>query len=99
MEAQKCRYVDISRETGLSINIIRNRLGKTRNPIATNRPRGNKSKILISSSQDAQPILPQSKSRPGKYNHILNEKRCQGKMYEEYLKSVDKVTKAYASLI
>lgn len=78
MYAQGYGYNKISIETKVSANVIRNRLGKTKDKVAINRPRG---------TYKYRPIF----TRPtplitykGKYDHLLEEPINQGKMYADY---------------
>lgn len=62
----------ICKETGLSMNIVRNRLGKT-GAIASGKKRGFQS-------------WKEKMKKQGKYDYKFEEKICQGKMYSDYIK-------------
>ncbi len=72
LRTQGLSYERISIETGVTINIIRNRLGKMR--------------VTPSSKISDAPLL--IKKKPiqvrNKYDYLLDEKICHGKMYNEY---------------
>lgn len=78
MYDQGYSYHQISLETDLSVNVIRNRLGKTRDDLTLNRPRGGRPK-----GTQPPPLITYS---PHRYDYLLDEPTNQGKMYADYFK-------------
>lgn len=78
MYNQGYSYETIRRETGVSINIIRNRLGKTPTPPSSGKKTGGRphSRAIVI------PII----RKVNKYDHLFEEPKCRGMMYEDYLR-------------
>ncbi len=74
MYQQGFPYSSINIETGVSVNVIRNRVGKTKDAPSTGR------------RMYFRPVENKPINKPHKYDHLFEEPRAQGKMYEEYLK-------------
>lgn len=74
MYAQGFSYSTISIETGISVNVIRNRLGRTKDNPA------------VGKRMYFTPVIEKPVTKINKYDHLFEEPVSKGKMYEEYLK-------------
>ena len=78
MHIQGYGYKAIAIETKITENVVRNRLGKTKTIVASNRPRGGTAKAKLERERARQ--------YAHRYDHLLYEKINQGKNYAEYIK-------------
>lgn len=74
MFLQGYAYEQISLETGVTVNIIRNRLGRTKEKSTGQHSRG-----IHFVNVKITPVA-------NKYDYKFEEKKCEGRMYNQYFK-------------